>query len=320
MELFLESMHARQYSRLTIRTYYHNLCYFLRWVEELGLSAPEQVTVRTLESYRRYLSRYRKRFKNGRELTLSRNTQSRYLSTLRTWFLWLVRQGYLIHNPAQHLELPRQVSRLPDILSREEVARVLAQPLIEHPYGLRDRAFLELLYATGMRRAEIMHLRADDIDFPRAVLLIRQGKGGKDRVVPTGERALNWVQRYIEESRPVLARVRDGGALFLTRSGESFEGSLVALLIKKYFAAAGISKQGSCHLFRHACATHMLEGGADIRYVQEMLGHASLTTTQIYTRVSIAALREVHARSHPSASLPQVPTGTGQNDDPDAGS
>jgi len=200
--------------------------------------------------------------------------------------------------------MPKQERRLPKhVLSVDEAERILDLPDVGDPYGLRDRAILETLYSTGIRRLETIGLAVYDLDAERGTLRIRQGKGGKDRTVPIGERAVSWIHKYIQEARPKLVMPPDTGTLFLTQEGEPMSPSRLTEIARDYIAKANLGKTGACHLFRHTCATLMLEGGADIRFVQEMLGHVQLTTTQIYTLVSIRQLKAVHSMTHPSARL-----------------
>jgi len=180
---------------------------------------------------------------------------------------------------------------------------VLAQCDVSEPLGLRDRAMLEVLYSTGIRRAELSRLAVFDLDAERRTLMVQQGKGRKDRMVPIGERALVWVSRYLVEVRPLFATGADEHrTLFLTTDGTAISPDRLTDLARGYVQASGVEKQGACHLFRHTMATLMLEGGADIRYIQAMLGHAELSTTQIYTQVSIRALQAVHEATHPGAT------------------
>jgi integrase/recombinase XerD len=160
---------------------------------------------------------------------------------------------------------------------------------------------MEVLYATGMRRMELARLELGDIEAERCVVLVREGKGGKDRLLPLGERALHWVQQYLDKARPVLAWDADDKTLFLGNEGKPLHPMWLSTVIAKRVDAAEIGKRGSCHLFRHTMATLMLEGGADIRFIQAMLGHAELSTTQIYTQVAIRQLQQVHAMTHPGA-------------------
>jgi integrase/recombinase XerD len=209
---------------------------------------------------------------------------------------------HVLHNPASEIELPKAERRLPrPALTAAEAELVLAQPELGDPIGVRDRAILEVFYSTGIRRSELAHLAVTDIDHERATLLVRLGKGKKDRLIPIGDRALAWVRRYLAEVRPGLAAGDDDGTLFLSAEGTGFSLDRLTQLAARYVKASGVPKTGACHLFRHTMATLMLEGGADIRYIQAMLGHAELSTTQIYAQVSVRALQAVHAATHPAA-------------------
>ena len=215
----------------------------------------------------------------------------------------------LLHNPASELEMPRPEKRLPqDVLSLGEVQRLMAVPDVADPLGIRDRAMLELFYSTGMRRTELCRLELPDLHTERRTVHIRQGKGHKDRMVPVGGHAAYWLERYLQETRPRLCLDTRTPALFLTGYGGPFNPDVLSRMVSVWMARAGLPKKGSCHLLRHTCATHMLEGGADIRYIQQLLGHAKLDTTAIYTEVSIKQLQEVHARCHPSARLETAPS------------
>ena len=162
---------------------------------------------------------------------------------------------------------------------------------------------LEMFYSTGMRRTELLRLRLYDVDREAGIVTIREGKGKKDRVIPIGERAVAWLDKYLDQARPQLVAEPDDGTLFLTVQGEPFGPNRLSGLVRDYVEAAGIGKHGACHLFRHTMATLMLEGGADIRFIQQMLGHARLDTTQIYTHVSIRMLKQIHSATHPAAQL-----------------
>jgi integrase/recombinase XerD len=206
-------------------------------------------------------------------------------------------------NPAAELELPRVGYKLPNVMNKDEVERVLSQPKIEVPLGVRDRAMLELLYSSGLRRMELLHLKLYDVDQKHGLVTVRQGKGKRDRVVPIGDRALAWLDMYLNTFRPEIVKQPDDGIVFLTSNGAPFTPNHLSWLARQYVKAAGIGKGGACHIFRHTMATLMLEGGADIRYIQAMLGHVRLDTTQIYTHVSIRMLKQVHTTTHPAATL-----------------
>jgi integrase/recombinase XerD len=182
------------------------------------------------------------------------------------------------------------------------------------PLRVRDRAILEVFYSTGVRRFELIKLKLYDVDAERGTLVVREGKGKKDRMVPIGERAAAWVAKYLEDGRPSLAVEPDDGTLFLTVEGAPFTPNRLTQMVRGYVNAAGVGKKGACHLFRHTMATLMLEGGADIRFIQQMLGHAKLETTQIYTQVSIRKLKEIHAATHPGARLVRRETGVGRRE------
>jgi len=279
------------------------LARFVVWAHERGLRHPGELTRAILEAYQRHLYLVRKR--DGEPLGL--RSQEQLIAGLRGWCKWLTREGHIPANPAADLQLPRMPRALPRaLLSVEQVRELLAQPDVEGLTGVRDRAILELLYATGMRRAELVRLQVADADLVNGTVFIGQGKGRRDRYVPMGERAVHWVRRYLAEVRPLITASQPNApttttwTLFLTDYGEPFEKSRLTDLVARYLRAIGVA-HGSCHALRHACATHMLEAGADLRFIQALLGHADLNTTQIYTHVAIGKLAAVHAATHPSA-------------------
>jgi integrase/recombinase XerD len=300
MEQYLLWMQTQNYSEDTVSTRRACLGYFIHWCRERGLGELTEITRPVLERYQRWL--YQMRKPNGEPLAF--RTQNQRLHAIKGFFRWLARRNYLLHNPASELELPHLENRLPKyVLSAEEAERVLAVPDITGAEGLRDRAMLETFYATGMRRMEVARLKLYDIDADRGTVMVRLGKGKKDRVIPISERALAWIRKYLEDARPRLLAGTDDGTLFLTEMGEPFIRYQLTALVRRYLARADIGKMGGCHLFRHTMATLMLENGADIRVIQEMLGHAKLATTELYTRVSINLLKQVYAATHPAANL-----------------
>lgn len=300
---YLEWLAVRNYTASTIEGRRDALKFFLHWTTERDLHAPHAITKPILESYQRHLWRWRKA--NGKPLGIS--TQRSRLGTLKDYFAWLTRQNILQANPASEIELPRQEKRLPaEALGHREMSGILAVPDIADPLGLRDRAMLETLYSTGVRRSELTRLEITDLNRERQTLQIRQGKGHKDRVVPVGTRALKWLERYLDEVRPKLLVDPNEKALFLTSYGQGFNPDVLSRMVSKFIKQAEIGRPGSCHLVRHSCATHMLEGGADIRFIQQLLGHEKLETTAIYTQTSIEQLKAVHSRTHP-AEAPKPP-------------
>jgi integrase/recombinase XerD len=294
---------VKNYSEYTIKNRRGHIGFFLQWCNDRGLTEPIEVTRPILEHYQRFLFHYRQ--KNGSPLTF--RSQVSRLVPLRSWFRWMARQRHILHNPASELELPRAEHRLPKVvLSVSEIEQVLAHPNINDPLGLRDRALMETLYSTGMRRSELANLKLYEIDTERGTLTIRQGKGKKDRVIPIGDRAAAWVEKYIREARHHFVMEPDDHTVFLSNAGEPFNLDHLSDLVRVHVEAADIGKRGACHMFRHSMATLMLDNGADIRYIQQMLGHADIKTTQIYTQVSIRQLKRIHEATHP-AKLEKLP-------------
>jgi len=296
MEDHFEWMLVSGYSASTVTARRQHLRRFIRWADERGLDDPREITKPMLERYQRFLFYWRK--EDGAALTVG--MQYQYLAPLKTWFRWMSREHHILANPAADLDLPRQPKRLPrSVPSVQEVEAILAEAEHDNAQGLRDRALLEVLYATGLRRMELAGAAVYDVDLTRGILWVRHGKGGRERVVPLGARAAAWLDKYLTEARPELLTT-DCTALFVNDYGEPVSADFISGKVKRYMEFAGVEKIGSAHLLRHACATHMLEGGADIRFIQEMLGHANIETTQIYTHVSIDKLLEVHRATHPS--------------------
>ena len=261
---FVKWRRERNWSETTLKVQTHHSYRFILWAAERGLYLAGEITRPVLEHYQRHL----------------------YL---------------ILANPAADLELPRLEKRLPrTILSVEQVEDIISLCDLTTLQGIRDRALLELLWSTGIRRGEVATLEIYSVDFSRRILTIVQGKGHEDRIVPVGERALWWLQRYIVHVRPEILAVPDCQALFLSMDGVAgLTANGITGAVVPYLRAAGIDK-GSCHLFRHAMATQMLENGADLRWIQAMLGHRSVGSTQIYTQVSIRALQAVHSSTHPA--------------------
>jgi integrase/recombinase XerD len=315
MREYLNALLVQNYSVNTIDNREFLIRQFIQWCIERGVADPVEVTRPVLERYQRYLFLYRK--KNGEPMSF-RSQHSR-LVPLRMWFRWLTRRNHLLHNPASELELPKLGQPLPKtIFSAHEVEEILQLCDVADPIGLRDRAIIEVLYSTGIRRMEVIALKLYDLSLDRGVLLVRQGKGKKDRYVPIGERAIAWVQKYIDEARPQLALEPDDMTVFLTAQGEPFSPDHMTSNVKARIDAARLGKTGACHLFRHTMATLMHENGADIRFIQEILGHVKLETTQIYTHVSIRTLQQVHATTHPAAHLGRNENAPRKTPDPEA--
>jgi integrase/recombinase XerD len=297
---YVEHLRVRHSSAAYVESHGKRLREFCGWCEERGVVAPGEVTRAVLEQYQRWL--FHRRLPSGEPLRVV--TQYGLLSAVVLLFRYLTRRHVVLFNPGADLELPKLEQRLPrQVLTAEEVERVLSLPDVGEPAGLRDRAMLETLYSTGMRRMEVVGLGIYDLDHGRRTVTIRLGKGRKDRIVPIGARALAWVDRYAREARPVLLHGPPTEVLFVSSYGEALSTGYLTHMVAEYIAGARLGKRGSCHLLRHTCATLMLENGADIRYVQVLLGHAQLRTTEIYTHVAITKLREVHERTHPASAI-----------------
>jgi integrase/recombinase XerD len=296
MHAHFEWLLTHGFSTDTVRARRIALRRFIAWCAERHLDDPRAVTKPMLERYQKSLFYYRKA--NGEPLTLG--SQMGYIAPLKAFFKWMARENHILYNPASELLLPKQPKRLPrTLLAVEEIEAILREAEPTNAQGVRDRAMLELLYSTGLRRMELPALALYDIDLSRRLVFVREGKGRQDRVVPLGERAAAWVVKYLHEARPALL-AGDTEKVFITDYGEPITPEYLHDKVKRYMGFAGIHKPGATHLFRHACATHMLENGADIRYIQALLGHASVATTEIYTHVSIDKLQQIHAATHPA--------------------
>lgn len=279
MDEYLSSLKDRGLMSSTLVTYRSELQHFVRWAE-----SSQKHTVRRLDvgSYVLHLREIQYRL-HGR------------VSTLRGFCRWLFSKGHTSINPLEHISLRSQPRSLPSpVITADEVKKVL-ESIPETPLGIRDRAMLEVLFSSGLRRSELMRLTLRDVDVQRGVLFIRQGKGQKDRIVPIGESALYWLDIYIREVRPESSHPN----IFLSREKNPISPAMVLMRCKKWVAEAGITKAGNTHAWRHAAATALLEGGAGLRHVQAFLGHEHIGTTVIYTKVSVKKLREVHRRTHP---------------------
>jgi integrase/recombinase XerD len=269
---------------------------FIAWCEVRGVLTPQEITKPMIERYQAHL--FYRRKQNGEPLSF--NAQRKYMNYVMRFFSWLAKQNYILYNPASDIDLPRIPKRLPrQILTVEEVENLLDNMNVHSVSGLRNRAILETLYGTAMRRHELITLQLQDVDLKRKSVFIAEGKWGRDRLLPLGERTTFWLKRYINEARPRLVGALQDYTFFMSDYGEPFTPSLFAHWLKRHLRKQGIERGGS-HLFRHACATHMLENGADIRFIQALLGHVDLSTTEVYTRVCIEKLRQVHAATHPA--------------------
>lgn len=270
----------------TLDAYRRDLRLFGEWLTAEGGSGLVQVSELELTGY--FAAR-------GASRASSAN---RRLAALRRFFAWALREHHIESDPTLRMRAAKQPPRFPGTLSEAQIEALLAAPAIDTPLGLRDRAMLELMYASGLRVSEIVGMKTVELGLNEGVVRVF-GKGGKERLVPFGEEALSWLRRYLAEARPALLERRSADALFVTRRGEGMTRQAYWYLIKRYARQAGIRAPLSPHTLRHAFATHLLDHGADLRAVQMLLGHADITTTQIYTHIARERLKTLHARHHP---------------------
>lgn len=285
------------YSLQTIQSKRFTLRLFASWCEARDITRPEDITLLLGERYQKHLHYHRKQ--DGKPLSIG--SQRGRMSDVKMFYRWLVKAGYMSYSPIDAIEMPKMPIQLPKaILNEKEMEKVLSQPDLGTVTGMRDRAMMETFYSTGIRRAECINLNVNDVDRIRGLIRINQGKGQKDRIIPIGNRALFWIERYLVDSRPELVKNVVEETLFITQSGKPVTPGSLTKEFGVYIKKSGVEKSGSVHIFRHSTATLMLENGADIRHIQAMLGHADLSTTQIYTHVAVTQLKAVHEKTHPA--------------------
>ena len=275
-------------SKNTIEAYSHGLSRFLNHLREKGVQEIQEVGKFHIRGFLLAL----------RKKNLSTKTIVRNLVGIRTFFRFLVQEGILETNPAEELESPKVAKTLPEILTLREIEQILEQPNLQTPLGMRDRAMLEMLYATGMRVSELTHLPTHQVNLEGGYVLL-YGKGSKERVVPLGSEAIKWVTLYLKESCGILAKGKESPFLFINRSGKGMSRQGLWKNLNNYARRAGLRKRITPHLLRHSFASHLLERGADLRSIQMMLGHVDISSTQIYTHVTGERLKKIHQRYHP---------------------
>jgi len=275
-------------SRNTIEAYSHGLTRFLNYLREKGVQEVQEVDKFHIRGFLLAL-----RGKNLNTKSIVRN-----LVAIRTFFRFLIQEGVLESNPVEELESPKVAKTLPEILTLEEIEQILEQPNLQTPLGTRDRAMLEMLYATGMRVSELTQLPIHQVNLEGGYVLL-YGKGSKERIVPLGTEAMKWVTLYLKTARGILSKGKESPSLFINRSGKGMSRQRLWKNLKDYGRRAGLRKRITPHLLRHSFASHLLERGADLRSVQMMLGHADISTTQIYTHVTGERLKKVHKQYHP---------------------
>ena len=275
-------------SRNTIEAYSLDLTRFLDYLRAKGIRELRDVGKFDVRGFLLLLKRK----------DLSTKSIGRDLSAIRTFFRFLIQEGILETNPIEDLESPKVAKKLPEILSLKEIEQILEQPDLQTPLGIRDRAMLEMLYATGMRVSELTHLPTHQVNLEGGYVLL-YGKGSKERIVPLGSEAMNWATLYLGTARGILAKARESPFLFINRSGRGMTRQGFWKNLRDYARRAGLRKRITPHLLRHSFASHLLERGADLRSVQMMLGHVDISTTQIYTHVTGERLKKVHKQYHP---------------------
>jgi len=294
LKLYGDGVRVRSSPR-TVRAYEDNVHHFLRWLSSRGVDLVE-VKTEDIQAYQRQLFTARK--PDGRPYAVS--TQAGRIVALKSFFRFLYRRLLILRDPAASVELPHLGSRVPRvILTKKEVLKVLAAVRGATPIALRDRAVLETLYATGIRYSELAKLTPYDVDTEERLLRVIEGKGRKDRYVPLTHAAARAIEAYLVKARGKLLGRSKAPYLFLSYKGGILYDSMVNKRLARWVRKAGIKKHVTCHTFRHSVATHLLRGRADIRHIQALLGHASLKSTERYTRVELSDLRRVIARAHP---------------------
>ena len=296
---YLERLKVLDYSEATIKDYNNFLKRFFIWCGQRGVEYAFDISFELLENYQRYLSLIKKT-KDNKKLSNSHIIAN--LSCIKMFLRFLVRRSFIRYNPADNLEYPKIGLSLPkNILTIEEITRILEVSLYSDKYSLRDKALLELCFSCGLRSRELFKLNVLDCNFEKGEILIRTSKNKNDRIVPLSERVEYWLLKYIEELRDSLLLYNLGEtALFLDAYGRRFSRGGLSKRVKGIYKKAGIDRHGcNLHSLRHSCATLMLKNGADIRIIQDLLGHSKLDTTKIYTKVDISLLKNIHNKTHP---------------------
>lgn len=298
---FVEYLALRGSSPWTIATYRHHLAPFLAFLRKKRIASLREVAGDAVEEFVGHMAREPRR--GG--ATLAPGTQNRRLAAVKSFFRFLVEHRLVLVDPTEGVRGPRDAQRLPTALSARDLERLLAAPDVETLLGYRDRAILETLYATGIRVGELGALALEDLRLSEGLVVVRHGKGDKERVVPLGKRAGAFLREYLRRVRPALDRERDpAGHVFLTWRGHPFIRSDVDAILRRHAKAAGIEGRVTPHTLRHTCATDLLRRGADLRHIQEMLGHRKLDTTQRYAHVVREELKRAYQKSHPREKLP----------------
>ena len=295
-EKYRKHLTVIHYASETIKRYIYFLNRFFAWLEAQGVTAIGGVTKEHIQDYQTHLYET----VNSRGEPNSVFHQNNTLKAIKGLFRFLAEQNYLVSDPSRDVSYARTPKRLPrSILTGPEAKKVIHAPNTKTATGYRDRAIIEVFYSTGIRRNELINLELSDVDYHEGFVRINSGKGNKDRVVPIGKIACRYIENYVKAVRPMLVKDPTDNHLFLTINGTNISENRVWQLIKVYSKKTKIKKNITTHTFRHTCATLMLKNKANIRHIQELLGHSSLDSTQVYTSVTITDLKEVHSKCHP---------------------
>lgn len=294
MEIFLKEYLAylkleKNLSANTVSSYKNDLSSFIRFLEEHKINDPSQIESRLIVIF----------FTNLEKVGLTSSSAARYFSSLKGFLNYLFANSYIKNNPIEKVSPPKLAKNLPGVLSFDEIEKILSIPNTTETLGVRDKTILEVFYACGLRISELISLKLSDLFLNEDMIRVF-GKGSKERVVPIGSSAINWIHEYLSKSRPLLQKkMKSENYLFLNSRGSKLSRMGVWKIVDKYIKESGIEKDAHPHTFRHSFATHLIEGGADLRSVQEMLGHADISTTQIYTHIDREYIKQVHKQFHP---------------------
>jgi integrase/recombinase XerD len=279
----------RNLSENTITSYKNDLSSLVNYLTDSGIKDPAEITSKNLSDFFSLLAK----------LGLSSRSSARYYSSIKGFFVHLFSNGYLKINPMEKISAPKVSKSLPNVLNINEIESILSEPDVTKKLGLRDKALLETFYACGLRVSELINLKSSDLFLNEEIIRVF-GKGSKERFIPIGSSAIKWIEEYLKSSRPLLERkAKSQSILFLNNRSTKLSRMGVWKIVSKYATLTGIKKKVHPHTFRHSFATHLLEGGADLRAVQEMLGHVDISTTQIYTHIDREYIKQIHRDFHP---------------------
>ncbi len=294
MKIFLDEYLSvlkleKNLSENTVASYRNDITNLVQFLQNYNINDPQQIKYNHLTEFFKFLN----------EIGLSSSSASRYHSSLKGFFSYLFQNRYITGNPVDKIPSPKLSKKLPQVLTINEIDTILSQPDVTTKFGLRDKALLELFYACGIRVSELINLKISGLFFKEEIIRVF-GKGSKERLIPIGSSAINWVTEYLKQGRPLLEKKsKSENYLFLNTRGTKLSRMGVWKIVDRYVKEAKIDKEVHPHTFRHSFATHLLEGGADLRAVQEMLGHADISTTQIYTHIDRDYIKQVHRDFHP---------------------